>query len=142
VCVCRHVVRAVNIHICQQSIGPLFPFAEYTIINGLCTSLACYLAVAVAVTIFVFPETMNHSCLSSTSAQLGQIKALIAIQSTILESNPDDLAPDTPIRTKIMGMRRAVIMGQKACKLHLQIFLEHRLFAYSDGKVWIYQPRV
>ena len=79
------------------------------------------MAVAIVVTFIVFPETMNHSCLSSTSAQLGQIKALIAIQSTILESNPDDLAPDAPIRTKVLGMRRAVLIGQKACKLHLQI---------------------
>jgi hypothetical protein len=78
------------------------------------------MAIATAVTVFVFPETMNHSCLSSTSAQLGQIKALIAMQATVLDSNPSDLAPGTPLTTKILAMRQAIIGGQKACTSHLQ----------------------
>jgi hypothetical protein len=105
-----------------QGIGPLFPFAQYTLLNSMCTSVACYMAIAIAVTIFVFPETMNHSCLSSTSAQLAQIKALIAMQTTILESKPSQLAPGTPIMTKISGMRQTIIVAQKACKLHYKFF--------------------
>jgi len=95
-------------------IGPLFPFGQYTILNSMCTSLACYMAIAIVVTCTVFPETMNYSCLSSTSAQLALIKALIAVQDTILESSADDLAPGKPIMDKIRDMRQAIIGGQKA----------------------------
>jgi hypothetical protein len=79
------------------------------------TSVACYMAIAIVVTFCVFPETMNYSCLSSTSAQLGQIKALIAMQAKVLDAKPEDLSPGTPLRVKILGMRQAIISGQKAC---------------------------
>lgn len=68
-------------------------------------------------TILVFPETMNHSCLASTAGQLAQIKALLELQDVVLTSEPDDLAPGAPLSQKIMGMRAAIIGGQKACEL-------------------------
>jgi len=84
----------------------------------MCTSVACYMAIATVVTSFVFPETMNHSCLSSTSAQLGLVKSLIAMQTTVLESKPSQLAPGTPLMTKILGLRQGMLGAQKACKFH------------------------
>ncbi|KIM71841.1 hypothetical protein PILCRDRAFT_93686 [Piloderma croceum F 1598] len=102
-------------------IGPLFPFAQYTLLNSMCTCIACYMGIAIVVTFFVFPETMNHSCLSATSAQLGLIKSLVGMQATVLESKPSQLAPGTPLMTKILGLRQGMLGAQKACKVHLQL---------------------
>lgn len=74
------------------------------------------MAIAVVVTLFVFPETMNHSCMAATAAQLGQIKALIEMESTVLEADLEALAPGTPLMAKIAGARTAVLGGQKACE--------------------------
>jgi hypothetical protein len=76
------------------------------------------MGIAIVVTSFVFPETMNHSCLSSTSAQLDLIKSLIAMQTTVLESKPSQLAPGTPLMTKILGLRQGMLGAQKACEFH------------------------
>lgn len=78
------------------------------------------MGIAIVVTSFVFPETMNHSCLSATSAQLGLIKSLVGMQTTVLESSPSQLAPGTPLMAKILGMRQGMLGAQKACKFHLQ----------------------
>lgn len=45
---------------------------------------------------------------------MAQLKALIAIQETVLNSTPEELGPDTPLLAKITGMRAAVLAGQKA----------------------------
>lgn len=76
------------------------------------------MAIAIVVTIFVFPETMNHACMSATSAQLGQIKALIGLQTEVLESSPENLAPGKPLIGKISGARAAILAGQKGRKLY------------------------
>lgn len=54
--------------------------------------------------------------MAATAVQLGQIKTLIAMESTVLEANPEDLAPGKPLMEKIAGARAAVLGGQKACK--------------------------
>lgn len=95
------------------SYGPLFPFAEYTILTSLLTSIACYVAIACVVTIFVFPETMNHSCMSATANQLGAIKALVGMQDVILQSRPEDLRSGSPLIVKLTGARAGVLAAQK-----------------------------
>ncbi|KAF7972398.1 hypothetical protein HWV62_18046 [Athelia sp. TMB] len=96
------------------SYGPLFPFPEYTILNSLVTSIGVYIGIATLLTVCVFPETMNHSCMQSTIGQMAQLKALIALQETVLDSQPEDLGPGKPLMLKIIGMRSALLAGQKA----------------------------
>ena len=103
-------------HEASQSYGPLFPFPEYTILNSLVTSIGVYIGIATLLTVFVFPETMNHSCMQSTIGQMAQLKALIALQETVLDSQPEDLGPGKPLMLKIIGMRSALLAGQKARK--------------------------
>ncbi|KZP26783.1 hypothetical protein FIBSPDRAFT_731732 [Athelia psychrophila] len=94
--------------------GPLFPFSEYTILYSLVTSIAVYIGIATVLTLTVFPETMNHSCMQSTVSQFAQIKALVAVQEAVLDAHPEDLGPGKPLLQKIIGMRAAVLAGQKA----------------------------
>ncbi|OBZ77446.1 Uncharacterized protein C57A7.05 [Grifola frondosa] len=91
------------------SFGPLFPFAQYTILNSLLTSVACYIAIALIFIICVFPETMNHSYLDSTSELIGKFKGLIDMQKDVLASSPQDLSPGSPLVMRIQGARAAVI---------------------------------
>ncbi|KAJ3525006.1 hypothetical protein NM688_g8467 [Phlebia brevispora] len=91
------------------SYGPLFPFAQYTLLNSLLTSVACYIAIGLVVIVFVFPESINHATLVSTSALLGKIKDLVDLQQQVLESTPDDLARGSPLFTKLLGGRAAIL---------------------------------
>ena len=50
-----------------QSYGVLFPFGQYTLLNSLLTSVACYIALGLVIIVAVFPETVNHAALVSTS---------------------------------------------------------------------------
>lgn len=54
--------------------------------------------------------------MAATAAQLGQVKTLIKMESTVLESDPEDLAPGKPLMVKIAGIRAAVLGTQKACR--------------------------
>lgn len=47
---------------------------------------------------------------------MAQLKTLIAMQETVLDSPVEDLGPGKPLLDKIGGMRSAVLAGQKACK--------------------------
>jgi len=74
------------------------------------------MAIALWATIFIFPETMNHSCLTAISDQLGRIKALMVLQDDVLSSAPADLAPGTSLLTRINSARASLIVAQKECK--------------------------
>ncbi|EEB94557.1 hypothetical protein MPER_06609, partial [Moniliophthora perniciosa FA553] len=65
-------------------------------------------------TIFVFPETMSHSYLSTTCEQLGRIKEIIALQTEVLHSTPAQLGdPTNVVMVKTKGLRALVIGTQK-----------------------------
>ncbi|KII87451.1 hypothetical protein PLICRDRAFT_163585 [Plicaturopsis crispa FD-325 SS-3] len=96
--------------------GPLFPFAEYTIINSLLISLSVYIAIALVTTTFIFPESMNHVCMRDTSALLEKLRTMLQLQDAVLSADLDGkgtLKPDGALMTKIKGLRAAVIGGQK-----------------------------
>ncbi|CAL1710858.1 unnamed protein product [Somion occarium] len=93
------------------SYGPLFPFAQYTLLNSFLISMSCYVGLGIIITIFVFPETMNHSLLISHSGLLGQIQSLMDMQQQVLESQPEDLAPNSTLLTKLLGLRSGLIAG-------------------------------
>ena len=100
----------------MQSIGPLFPTARYTFLTSLLKSVASYVAIAIVLTISVFPETMNHQCMSMMSGQLAKAKGLLMLQDEVLDADVKDLAPGTPLITKIMGARGAFIGAQQQCE--------------------------
>ena len=100
-----------------QSYGVLFPFAQYTLLNSLLTSVACYIALGLVIIIFVFPETVNHAALVSTSDLIGKTQSVIGILGEILESSPEDLAPGTPLATRLQGARMAILMHMQQRKL-------------------------
>ena len=78
--------------------------------------MSCYVAIGIIVTIFVFPETMNHAMLGSISDLLGKINTFIDLQNSVLESRPEDIAPGTPLLTKILGTRAAIVGGFQQSK--------------------------
>ncbi|TFK82815.1 hypothetical protein K466DRAFT_666286 [Polyporus arcularius HHB13444] len=82
------------------SYGPLFPFAQYTLLNSMLTAVACYIAIAVIFITFAFPETLNHSYLGSSAQLLDKLKDVLALQGDVLGSDPHDVGPGSPLATK------------------------------------------
>lgn len=101
------------------SYGPLFPFAEYTLMNSLLTSLACYIAIGVVVIIFIFPESLNHAVLTSTSGLLSKVKSLIDMQEDVLNAPISDLVGDGAVLTRVTGARVAIVAGLQGLKSQL-----------------------
>ncbi|KZT71069.1 hypothetical protein DAEQUDRAFT_724415 [Daedalea quercina L-15889] len=115
------------------SYGPLFPFAEYTILTSLLTSLACYMAIGLVVIIFVFPETLNHATLTSVTTLLDTIEGLVKLQEEVLsvgrqpndgsyddaakgpteQSMDEAFAEHGPLLTKMAGSRDAMLAMTK-----------------------------
>ncbi|TFY63497.1 hypothetical protein EVJ58_g3215 [Rhodofomes roseus] len=112
------------------SYGPLFPFAQYTILTSLLISLSCYMAIGLVVIIFVFPETLNHATLTTVTTLFDKLEALIILQEEVLSigGQPNDgsydestskgpteqtlgeaLAEGSPLLTKLAGGRDAML---------------------------------
>ena len=73
------------------------------------TSVGCYIAIALILVTIVFPESLNHSYLDSSSALLQTLKGLLASQEEILRADPHDVLPGTPLVGKVFGMRVGAI---------------------------------
>lgn len=116
-----------------QSYGPLFPFAQYTLLTSLLISLSCYIAIGIVVIVFVFPETLNHATLTSAITLLEKIEGLVKLQEEVLSvgAQPDDsdsekgLTQETlieafsngaPLLEKLAGARDAMIGTAKGCE--------------------------
>lgn len=99
-------VRHPNIHplvlISPQTIGPLFPFTQYNLLNSLLIPVSMYIAIAIVVTILVFPRTAHHTYLGTVTRLLGQIKLLLEAQEELLTSVPGSIDPGSP---KILHLR-------------------------------------
>lgn len=63
-----------------QTLGPLFPTGYYTIPEIILLPVAQYVAIAVFLIIFVFPETMSHAYLKTVVSILGIIQTILAMQ--------------------------------------------------------------
>ncbi|KAI9465778.1 hypothetical protein BJY52DRAFT_1376562 [Lactarius psammicola] len=70
------------------TIGPLFPFSQYYLLNSLLIPVSIYMAIAIVVTIFVFPQTANHAFLGTVTLLLGQMKVLLDAQEELLTASP------------------------------------------------------
>ncbi|CCM03466.1 uncharacterized protein FIBRA_05599 [Fibroporia radiculosa] len=96
------------------SYGPLFPFGEYTLLNSMLTSLACYIGIAVIVIIVIFPETLNHALLTSVSGLLSQIETLVRLQDDVLSSPVGSLIEDGAVLQRVTSTREGIIATLRA----------------------------
>ena len=88
------------------------------------TSVACYIAIALVFIILAFPETMNHSYLSSVAELLEKLKGVLAMQDEVLSADPHDLLPGTPLAGKVSGARAASLaqLQQRSCFQYMARF--------------------
>ncbi len=103
-CVCQSNIHLLFL-IVPQSIGPLFPFTQYNILNSLLIPVSMYMAIAIVVTIFVFPRTAHCAFLGIITLLLGQIKVLLDAQEDLLTSLPGSIAPGSPKALKWRATR-------------------------------------
>jgi hypothetical protein len=68
----------------SQSIGPLYPFANYQILNSVLMAASAYCAMALVCCFVFFPETVNHAYLGLLSTILGKVKAMLMSQESLL----------------------------------------------------------
>ncbi|TFK50476.1 hypothetical protein OE88DRAFT_1736022 [Heliocybe sulcata] len=66
------------------SYAPLFPFAEYTLLNSVLISSAAYTAIACVCILLVFPETVAHAYLDEVRSQVEKCRALVGVQEDVL----------------------------------------------------------
>ncbi|KAH9950803.1 hypothetical protein B0H21DRAFT_721769 [Amylocystis lapponica] len=97
---------AIDVFCCY---GPLFPFAQYTLMYQLLIPTSCYVAIGFILITFVFPETLNHAELSHLTTLLTKMKDMMDLQQVVLNAAPEDLAPGTPLLVKVIGLKEGVI---------------------------------
>nr|GAT57032.1 predicted protein [Mycena chlorophos] len=98
---------AVDIFCC---IGPLFPTKRYTLLNSSAISISAYIAIAVATSLLIFPETMSHLVMNQLTLQLGRIKKLVEMQDSALRGK--DMAADTMVQ-QFKALRAVVVATQQ-----------------------------
>ncbi len=91
-----------------QTIGPLFPFAQYNLLNSLLIPVSIYMAIAIVVTIFVFPQTANHAFLGTVTLLLGQMKVLLDAQEDLLTAVPGSITPENPKFLRLSATRASM----------------------------------
>ena len=103
-----------------QSFGPLFPFSEYMLLNSIFISTASYAAIAVVLIVLVFPESMNHAFLASTSEILGKLQKLVEAQELVLNARPSDLDANSSLIRKVIGARTEIVMLFTKCTFYFR----------------------
>ncbi|KZT31456.1 hypothetical protein SISSUDRAFT_1038424 [Sistotremastrum suecicum HHB10207 ss-3] len=98
------------------SYGPLFPFAQYTILNSFLESVAFFTAVALVVTFFIFPETLSHQWLNDGVTMLGFYRDLIEIQDDVLGADPNagELTPGSELGDRIVAKKELMLAKYQA----------------------------
>ncbi|KIY67696.1 hypothetical protein CYLTODRAFT_483276 [Cylindrobasidium torrendii FP15055 ss-10] len=91
------------------TIGPLIPYNRLSILESMAKSVAVYFGIALLVTIFVFPESMNHAILTSISAQFGRVREMIAIQDEVLAFGAEDIDSRKEVGEKTRKARTVLI---------------------------------
>ena len=98
-----------------QTIGPLFPFAQYYLLNSLLIPVSIYTAIAIVVTTFVFPQTANHAFLGTVTHLLGQTKILLDVQEDLLTAIPGSIAPESPRMLRLKATRVSMFTIHQKC---------------------------
>ena len=91
-----------------QAIGPLYPFANYKIINSLILAASSYAAIALVCCFFIFPQTVNHVYLGLMSMILDKVKAMLMLQDSLVSPQPGDFGPECPKLKALKGIRIGV----------------------------------
>jgi hypothetical protein len=99
----------VNPIIHHQSIGALYPFANYEILKSIFIAASSYCAIALLCCFIIFPETVNHAYLGTMSTILAKVRAMLASQNDLLSPEPGDFAPGCPKLEALIGMRTGVM---------------------------------
>ncbi|KAF7313882.1 hypothetical protein HMN09_00546000 [Mycena chlorophos] len=98
---------AIDIFCC---VGPLFPTKRYTLLNSTAISISAYMAIAVASSLLIFPETMSHLVMNQLTLQVGRIKKLVEMQDSVLRGK--DMAADTMVQ-QFKALRAVVVATQQ-----------------------------
>ncbi|KDQ52244.1 hypothetical protein JAAARDRAFT_184405 [Jaapia argillacea MUCL 33604] len=119
------------------SYGVLFPFSYYNLLNIVLIPVACYIAIALVVITFVFPETVNHASLESTVTLLRHLQGIVKSQNEILEIDDlEKLATGSPLRMKIVGARAAAVGMQQLLAAKMKfIDVEFSFGRWNGGDV-------
>ena len=88
-----------------KAIGPLFPFTEFTLLNSLLIPISMYTAIAIVVTICVFPQTAHHAFLGTITLLLGRMKVLLDAQEDLLTAAPGSITPGSPKALQLRATR-------------------------------------
>ena len=88
-----------------KAIGPLFPFTEFTLLNSLLIPISMYTAIAIVVTICVFPQTAHHAFLGTITLLLGRMKVLLDAQEDLLTAAPGSIIPGSPKALQLRAAR-------------------------------------
>jgi hypothetical protein len=91
-----------------QAIGPLYPFANYKIINSILLAASSYAAIALVCCFFIFPQTVNHVYLGLMSMILDKVKAMLMLQDSLVSPQPGDFGPGCPKLKALKGIRFGV----------------------------------
>jgi Putative ER transporter, 6TM, N-terminal len=108
-CVSGYLYLSMPLIVLPQSIGPLYPFANYKILNSLLIASTSYIAIAIVCCFVFFPETVNHAYLGLVSTILDKVKAMLASQDSLLSPMPGDFGPGCPKLKGLAGTRVAVM---------------------------------
>ncbi|EPQ51266.1 hypothetical protein GLOTRDRAFT_66016 [Gloeophyllum trabeum ATCC 11539] len=95
------------------SYAPLFPFAQYTLLNSVLISSAAYTGIACIMILLVFPETMAHSYLEGVESVLGICGSLVSVQEDVLCAGAGE---DIPNETETKPGAKAQQEGLQAAK--------------------------
>ncbi|KAI0300497.1 hypothetical protein B0F90DRAFT_1723438 [Multifurca ochricompacta] len=90
------------------AIGPLFPFHQFYLLNNVLIPVSIYTAIALVVTIFVFPQTANHAFLGTVTLLLGQLKVLLDAQEDLLAIAPGSITPEDPKISRLRAIRASM----------------------------------
>lgn len=74
-----------------------------------------YMAIAIVVTIFVFPRTAHHAFLGTVTLLLSQMKLLLDAQEDLLTSVPGAITPGSPKFEQLRATRISMFTIHQGC---------------------------
>lgn len=76
---------------------------------------ALYIAIAVACTIFIFPQSLNHIVITDLiKTNLAPIKSILKLQDEVVSTKPSDHEEVGKLAGKARGLRMAHVQGVNA----------------------------
>ena len=89
------------------------------------TSISCYMGIALAATVLIFPESINHVYLVKISEQLERLKMLADLQDEVVTSPPANCTTGTPLFERAKKERATIVAAQREggclCPTYVQV---------------------